>query len=68
MARNTSLPAKIARWVEGPEPAISRLASGADRLRVYDTKGRSLLLFNDQWTFRHARENSPGVVFLDSVA
>jgi peptide chain release factor 3 len=68
VAKLEPLPSKIARWVEGPESEIDRLARASDCLRVYDTKGRPLLLFSSDWAFRYTREHFTKVVFLETVA
>jgi peptide chain release factor 3 len=67
LAKLEPLPSKVARWVEGPEPEIDRISRTTDCLRVYDTKGRSLLLFSSDWAFRYAQENATKVAFSETV-
>ncbi len=59
------LPFKLARWVRGSEAAIEQLVEGRSRLRLYDVKGSSILLFEDEWALRHSLEKSEGVEFLE---
>ncbi|MFN8650591.1 MAG: peptide chain release factor 3 [Gemmatimonadales bacterium] len=66
-AKLDPMPSKVARWVEGPEAEIATLAGRIGCTRVYDNKSRSLLLFNDGWAYRHAKETNPRVTFLESV-
>ncbi len=45
------------RWVTGPESAIERAAQNRGRLRLYDSKGNPVLLFETEWAMRWALEN-----------
>ncbi|HEY3934215.1 MAG TPA: peptide chain release factor 3 [Gemmatimonadales bacterium] len=56
---------KLARWVRGSDDAIERVVEGRSRLRLYDAKGSSILLFEDEWSLRHTLEKSEGLEFLD---
>ncbi len=67
LAKLEPLSSKIARWVEGPESEIERISRTSDCLRVYDAKGRPLLLFSSDWAFRYARENATKITFLETV-
>jgi len=61
------LPFKLARWVRGPDAAIDRLVEGRSRMRLYDVKGASILLFEDQWALRHGLEAGKDVEFLETA-
>jgi peptide chain release factor 3 len=58
---------RVARWVRGPDEAIERLAEGRSRLRLYDTKGGSILLFEDEWALRHGLEAGKELEFLEAA-
>lgn len=58
---------KVARWVRGPDEVIERLAEGRSRLRLYDTKGGSILLFEDEWALRHGLEAGKELEFLEAA-
>ena len=62
-ARLERLPYTHARWVEGPEPEIRRVARGEGRLLVFDSKERPLILFSSQWALRHAEEREEALSF-----
>jgi peptide chain release factor 3 len=51
------------RWVTGPKPAIDRAAMASGRLRLYDTAGNPLLLFENEWALRWALENEKELTF-----
>ncbi len=53
------------RWVTGTPEAIERAASAKGRLRLYDTKGQPLLLFENEWALRWAMENERTLAFHD---
>ena len=59
------LPFKLARWVRGSDVAIDALVEGRSRMRLYDAKGSSILLFEDEWALRHSLEKSQGLEFLE---
>jgi peptide chain release factor 3 len=59
------LPFKLARWVRGSDDDIERVVEGRSRLRLYDAKGSSILLFEDEWSLRHTLEKGEGLEFLD---
>jgi peptide chain release factor 3 len=46
----------LARWVEGPEADIRRVARGEGRLLVFDSRERPLILFSSRWALQHAEE------------
>jgi peptide chain release factor 3 len=54
---------RFARWVEGPEADIRRVARAEGRLLVYDSRGRPLLLFGSRWALQHAEEREEKLVF-----
>ncbi|HET9133312.1 MAG TPA: peptide chain release factor 3 [Gemmatimonadales bacterium] len=58
---------RVARWVRGPDEAIERLVEGRSRLRLYDTKGGSILLFEDEWALRHGMEAGKELEFLEAA-
>ncbi len=53
------------RWVTGTVDAIEQAASARGRLRLFDTKGRPLLLFENEWALRWALENERKLTFHD---
>jgi peptide chain release factor 3 len=53
------------RWVEGPEPDIERVARGRGRMRLYDAKKNSLLLFEDEWTMRSTVQHETALRFFE---
>jgi peptide chain release factor 3 len=55
-ARLERLPYVAARWITGPEAEVERVASGYDRVRVEDSRGRPLLLFQSPWSLQRAEE------------
>jgi peptide chain release factor 3 len=59
-ARLERLPWVAARWVEGDEDEIRRVASGYDRQLVWDTRDRPLILFQSRWALERTveRENA----------
>ena len=61
------LPFRFARWIRGPEAAIERLVEGRSRMRLYDVKGASILLFEDEWALRHGMEAGKEVEFLETA-
>ena len=55
------------RWVTGPEAAIERVASGRGRMRLYDARGNSLILFEDEWNLRWALNNESAVTWHEII-
>jgi hypothetical protein len=53
--------------VRGPDAAIERLVEGRSRLRLYDAKGGSILLFEDEWALRHGIESGKELEFLEAA-
>ena len=51
------------RWVSGPAAALERAAEQPGRLRVFDTRGHPLFLFEDEWTLRWALDHEPELTF-----
>jgi peptide chain release factor 3 len=51
------------RWVTGPEAEIERVAGSPGRMRLYDTKGHPMILFQDEWNLRWALQHESGLVF-----
>ncbi len=56
---------RFPRWVTGPAAAIERAGNARGRLRLYDTKGAPLLLFENEWSLRWALENEKELKFHD---
>ncbi|MEP6592013.1 MAG: peptide chain release factor 3, partial [Gemmatimonadota bacterium] len=62
------LPFRHARWVRGDEEAIDQLVEGRSRMRLFDAKGASILLFEDEWALRSTLERVKGKLeFLDAA-
>jgi peptide chain release factor 3 len=53
------------RWVTGNEDAIERLASEKGALRLFDVKGRPLMLFENEWSLKWIMKRAEGVQFHD---
>jgi peptide chain release factor 3 len=62
-----ALPFRMARWVRGSDDAIERLTETRSRMRLYDAKGASILLFEDEWALRHGMEAGKDVEFLETA-
>ncbi|MEO8140341.1 MAG: EF-Tu/IF-2/RF-3 family GTPase, partial [Gemmatimonadota bacterium] len=54
---------RFPRWVTGPDAAIERAGNARGRLKLYDTKGAPLLLFENEWSLRWALENEKELIF-----
>ncbi len=62
------LPFRHARWVRGDDEAIDQLVEGRSRMRLFDAKGGSILLFEDEWALRSTLERVKGKLeFLDAA-
>ena len=61
--RLENIPYRFPRWVTGPAADIERVASGRGRLRLYDSKGSPLILFDDAWNLRWATEHETMLTF-----
>ena len=55
------IPFRYPRWVTGSESDIDRVASGRGRMRLYDSKGNPMILFEDEWNMRWAMQNESRV-------
>ncbi|MBA2292338.1 MAG: peptide chain release factor 3 [Gemmatimonadales bacterium] len=66
-AKLEPLPFRHARWVRGPDEKIEQLAEGRARMRLYDAKGASILLFEDDWALRHTLNDAQGLEFLEAA-
>jgi len=53
------------RWVTGTPAAIEQAASARGRLRLFDAKGRPVLLFENEWALRWALENERTLTFYE---
>ncbi|HZI29837.1 MAG TPA: peptide chain release factor 3 [Gemmatimonadaceae bacterium] len=56
---------RFPRWVTGPKDEVERVVAGRGRMRLYDTKGNTLILFEDEWHLRRALQHETGVTFHD---
>jgi peptide chain release factor 3 len=54
-----------ARWLDGPDDAVRRLARSSGRLLLYDRHGRPVLLFESEWSVRSAPDAEPTVTLLE---
>ncbi|MBV9772751.1 MAG: peptide chain release factor 3 [Gemmatimonadetes bacterium] len=55
-----------ARWVEGPEADVRRVATeGYGRTMVFDSKERPLILFDSEWTMKTTIEREKDLKFHD---
>jgi peptide chain release factor 3 len=54
---------KFARWVEGPDSDIRRVARGEGRLLVFDSRERPLILFGSRWALQHSEEREEALTF-----
>ena len=61
------LPYKYARWVEGEPFAPERFGRGGGATCVLDAEGRSIVLFENDWTLRTAIQDHPHLRFLAAV-
>jgi peptide chain release factor 3 len=57
------MPYSHARWVEGSEEEIKRVASGYGKKLVFDAKQRPLVLFENEFTMRRTMEDEPGLEY-----
>jgi peptide chain release factor 3 len=60
-----TLPWAYARWVEGPEPEISRVAAAHGRTLVYDSRNRPLILFESEWSLQHTTARETALTYYD---
>lgn len=61
------IPYRFPRWVTGPAADIERVAEGRGRLRLYDTKGSPVILFDDAWNLRWATEHETMLTFHEAA-
>ncbi|HEX2188126.1 MAG TPA: EF-Tu/IF-2/RF-3 family GTPase, partial [Longimicrobiaceae bacterium] len=65
-ARLEPMSYRFARWVEGPEADIRRVATeGYGRSMVFDSRERPLILFDSEWTLRTTVEREKELKFFD---
>jgi len=65
-ARLEPMSYRFARWVEGPEAEIRRVATeGYGRTMVFDSKERPMVLFDSEWTMRTTIEREKDLEFFD---
>jgi len=67
-ARLEPMPYRDARWVEGPEAEIQRVAAGYDCRLVRDRNERPLLLFRSEWVRASTEEREKGKVEFNRMA
>ena len=61
------MPYKYARWVEGEPFSPAMFDNGRSTTCVFDAEGRSILLFENDWSLRTAIEDHPHLRFLAAV-
>jgi len=61
------MPYKYARWVEGEPFSPETLETGRTTICVVDAEGRSILLFENDWSLRTMIEDHPHLRFLAAV-
>ncbi|MEX1183268.1 MAG: EF-Tu/IF-2/RF-3 family GTPase [Gemmatimonadota bacterium] len=59
------LPWSAARWVEGPEADVLRVAGGHGLTLAYDARNRPLILFDSEWSLRHTTSRETALRFHD---
>jgi peptide chain release factor 3 len=59
------LPWTYARWVEGPESEIARVAGAHGRTLVYDARNRPLILFDSEWSLHHTTTRETALTYYD---
>jgi len=64
-ARLESLPFHCARWVQGPDAAIQKVASAYGRRQVEDADGAPLILFDNEWTLQRSIQQEKDLTFHD---
>ena len=57
---------RFPRWVIGTEEDIERVARGRGRMRLYDAKNNSIIVFDDIWTLRSTLQHETALRFLES--
>ncbi|MGH7663002.1 MAG: peptide chain release factor 3 [Gemmatimonadaceae bacterium] len=53
------------RWVVGREEDIDRAACGRGRMRLYDARGNSLIIFEDLWTLQSMLQHESALTYHD---
>ncbi len=64
-ARLEMLPFHCARWVQGPDEAIEKVASAYGRRQVQDAEGAPLILFDNEWTLQRSVQQEKDLTFHD---
>jgi peptide chain release factor 3 len=67
VARLERMPYRHARWVVGDSASIERVATGYERMLVYDSKRQPLILFGSEWVLNNTLEKEKDLEFF-SVA
>jgi peptide chain release factor 3 len=64
-ARLQPLQWRHARWVTGPDSDIARIGNGLGRMLVFDARHRPLILFESEWSLRHALAQEQSLEYHD---
>ena len=59
--RLENLPYEYIRWIENEEIDLDKLTGTSDMKKVKDLKGRSLLLFVNEWSIRMTVDRNEGL-------
>lgn len=54
---------RFPRWLTGPKAEVERVANGQSRMRLFDHKGNTVVLFSDAWALRRALQHEDTVTF-----
>jgi peptide chain release factor 3 len=58
-------PYRYPRWITGSPEAIERFTQERGRMRLYDSKGNTLVLFESEWNLQWALRNESNITFHD---
>jgi peptide subunit release factor RF-3 len=58
-------PYRYPRWITGTPEAIERFTQERGRMRLYDAKGNTLVLFESEWNLQWALRNESNITFHD---
>ncbi len=56
---------KFARWISGPEAAMSSIMTPRGTKIVEDTEGRKAVLLDSEWALNYVKEKNPELKFLE---
>jgi len=54
---------RFPRWLTGPKADVERVSQGQNRMRLFDHKGNTVVLFSDNWALRRALQHEEKVTF-----